>query len=144
MIVPLPSDGINVTTQWALIPLTFRSTCIVEAPEIVRAPLVVKVPVTLGNVEKSYTPVMVTGTGVGGEADAEGTEPIVKQPIKQRVIKQKRSFMRSKAPGFKVQSALQDRQIRVTGKKRDELQSVIQFVRGKDFKVATNFKNFRD
>ena len=49
-----------------------------------------------------------------------------------------------KETGFKVQSALQDRQIRVTGKKKDELQSVIQFVRGKDFKVATNFKNFRD
>src|SRR2546421_1969207 len=49
-----------------------------------------------------------------------------------------------KEAGFKVQSALQDRQIRVTGKKKDELQSVIQFVRGKDFKVATNFKNFRD
>jgi hypothetical protein len=50
-----------------------------RSPEIVRAPLVVKVPVTLGNVEKSYTPVMVTGTGVGGEAEAEGSEPIVKQ-----------------------------------------------------------------
>jgi len=49
-----------------------------------------------------------------------------------------------KEAGFKVQSQLQDRQIRVTGKKKDELQSVIQFVRGKDFKVATNFKNFRD
>ena len=45
-----------------------------------------------------------------------------------------------KEAGFKVQSALQDRQIRVTGKKKDELQSVIQFVRGKDFKVATNLK----
>ena len=50
-----------------------------ETPEIVRAPLVVNIPVTLGNVEKSYTAVMVTGTGVGGEADAEGTEPIVKK-----------------------------------------------------------------
>jgi uncharacterized protein YajQ (UPF0234 family) len=49
-----------------------------------------------------------------------------------------------KEAGFKVQSALQDRQIRVTGKKKDDLQSVIQFVRGKDFGVATNFKNFRD
>jgi uncharacterized protein YajQ (UPF0234 family) len=49
-----------------------------------------------------------------------------------------------KEAGFKVQSQLQDRQIRVTGKKKDELQSVIQFVRSKDFKVATNFKNFRD
>ncbi len=49
-----------------------------------------------------------------------------------------------KSQNFKVQSQLQDRQIRVTGKKRDELQTVIQFVRGRDFGVATNFKNFRD
>jgi uncharacterized protein YajQ (UPF0234 family) len=49
-----------------------------------------------------------------------------------------------KAEDFKVQSALQERQIRVTGKKRDDLQAVIQFLRGKDFKVALGFQNFRD
>ena len=83
MIVPLLSDGINVTTQWALIPLTLRSTCIVEAPEIVRAPLVVKVPVTSGNPAKSNVAVMVTGTGV---ADAEGAEPIVKKATMHSAI----------------------------------------------------------
>jgi uncharacterized protein YajQ (UPF0234 family) len=49
-----------------------------------------------------------------------------------------------KSQGFKVQSQLQDQQIRVTGKKKDELQAVIQFIRSRDFGVATNFKNFRD
>ena len=49
-----------------------------------------------------------------------------------------------KSQGFKVQSQLQDQQIRVTGKKKDELQTVIQFIRDRDFGVATNFKNFRD
>jgi uncharacterized protein YajQ (UPF0234 family) len=49
-----------------------------------------------------------------------------------------------KAGGFKVQNQLQDRQIRVTGKKKDELQQVIAFIRGHDFGVATSFKNFRD
>jgi uncharacterized protein YajQ (UPF0234 family) len=49
-----------------------------------------------------------------------------------------------KSQGFKVQSQLQDRQIRVTGKKKDDLQAVIQFVRSRDFGVATSFKNFRD
>jgi len=49
-----------------------------------------------------------------------------------------------KSQGFKVQSQLQDQQIRVTGKKKDDLQAVIQFVRSRDFGVATNFKNFRD
>jgi uncharacterized protein YajQ (UPF0234 family) len=45
---------------------------------------------------------------------------------------------------LKVQSQLQDRQIRVTGKKRDELQTVIQFLRSKDFGVGLSYKNFRD
>jgi hypothetical protein len=49
-----------------------------------------------------------------------------------------------KSQGLKVQSQLQDRQIRVIGKKKDELQAAIQFVRSRDFGVATNFKNFRD
>ena len=40
-----------------------------------------------------------------------------------------------KCQNFKVQSQMQDQQIRVTGKKRDDLQAVIQFVRGKDFGV---------
>lgn len=44
----------------------------------------------------------------------------------------------------KVQSTLQERQIRVTGKKRDDLQGVIQFVRSRDFGVGLNFQNFRD
>jgi len=49
-----------------------------------------------------------------------------------------------KAKEMKVQSALQERQIRVTGKKRDDLQEVIQFLRSQDFGVALAFKNFRD
>ena len=49
-----------------------------------------------------------------------------------------------KSQGFKVQSQLQDQQIRVTGKKKDELQEVIQYIRNRDFGVAINFKNFRD
>src|SRR4051794_6736256 len=49
-----------------------------------------------------------------------------------------------KGQSFKVQSQLQDRQIRVTGKKRDDLQDVIAFVKSKDFGVATSFTNFRD
>lgn len=44
----------------------------------------------------------------------------------------------------KTQSQIQDRQIRVTGKKKDDLQAVIQFLRGKDFGIGLGFKNFRD
>jgi hypothetical protein len=46
--------------------------------------------------------------------------------------------------GLKVQSTLQDRHIRVTGAKRDDLQRVIAALRAGDFGVALAFKNFRD
>ena len=49
-----------------------------------------------------------------------------------------------KAQGWKVQASLQDRQIRVTGAKRDDLQKVIAFLRGGDYGVALSFGNFRD
>lgn len=49
-----------------------------------------------------------------------------------------------KDEGMKAQCALQDRQIRVTGKKRDDLQGVIQFARSRDYGVSLGFKNFRD
>ncbi|GAB4170130.1 MAG: YajQ family cyclic di-GMP-binding protein [Terrimicrobiaceae bacterium] len=49
-----------------------------------------------------------------------------------------------KALGLKVQSSLQDRQVRVTGAKRDDLQKVIAELRARDFGVALGFKNFRD
>jgi cyclic-di-GMP-binding protein len=49
-----------------------------------------------------------------------------------------------KALDMKVQSQIQDRQIRVTAKKKDDLQAVIQFLRSKDFGVALSFKNFRE
>ena len=58
--------------------------------------------------------------------------------------KAKEIILAIKSQGFKVQSQLQDRQIRVIGKKKDELQTVIQFVRDHDFGVATSFKNFRE
>ena len=69
-------------------------------------------------------------------------ELIVKQGLEGE--KAKEIIQAIKAAGFKTQNALQDRQIRVTGKKKDELQEVIAFVRSKDFGVATSFKNFRD
>jgi cyclic-di-GMP-binding protein len=49
-----------------------------------------------------------------------------------------------KGLGINVQSQIQDRQIRVTGKKKDDLQTVIRFLHGKDFGVGFSFKNFRE
>jgi uncharacterized protein YajQ (UPF0234 family) len=67
---------------------------------------------------------------------------IIKQGIEGEKAKEITKAI--KTMSGKVQSSLQDRQIRVTGKKRDDLQEVIQFLRGKDFGVFLAFKNFRD
>ena len=45
---------------------------------------------------------------------------------------------------WKVQVAIQGDQLRVTGKKRDDLQAVMQLVRGHDLGIAVQFTNFRD
>ena len=45
---------------------------------------------------------------------------------------------------LKVQAAIQGDQVRVTGKKRDDLQSVIQALKGAELGVPLQYKNFRD
>jgi len=45
---------------------------------------------------------------------------------------------------LKVQAAIQGAQVRISGKKRDDLQAVIQLLRAKDLDIAMQFVNFRD
>ena len=44
----------------------------------------------------------------------------------------------------KIQCSYQNQQIRVTGKKRDDLQDVIQLVKESKIQIPLNFGNFRD
>ena len=46
--------------------------------------------------------------------------------------------------GIKVQSQIMGDQVRVTGKKRDDLQAVIQELKGHDFGIDMKFLNFRE
>jgi len=45
---------------------------------------------------------------------------------------------------MKVQAAIQGDQLRVTGKKRDDLQAVIALLKEEKFGLPLQFKNFRD
>jgi len=45
---------------------------------------------------------------------------------------------------IKVQAAIQDKQVRVTGKSRDDLQEVIAMVRAAKLEMPFQFTNFRD
>ncbi len=45
---------------------------------------------------------------------------------------------------IKVNAQIQDEQIRVSGKNRDDLQATMALIKGKDFKIPLQFRNFRD
>jgi cyclic-di-GMP-binding protein len=49
-----------------------------------------------------------------------------------------------KGSKLKVQAQIQGEQVRVTGKKRDDLQQVMAFLREADFDLPLQFNNFRD
>ena len=66
----------------------------------------------------------------------------IKQGIETTVAKQITGFIRDTK--LKVTTQIQGEAIRVSGKSRDDLQSVIAAVRAKDFPVAVQFQNFRD
>ncbi|MDQ6994073.1 MAG: YajQ family cyclic di-GMP-binding protein [Mariprofundaceae bacterium] len=66
--------------------------------------------------------------------------------VKQGVDKEtaKKIVKRIKDEKMKVQAAIQGEQVRVTGKKRDDLQAVMNLVRGMDVDRPLSFSNFRD
>lgn len=51
---------------------------------------------------------------------------------------------RIKGLNLKVQAQIMEGKVRVTGKKKDDLQTVIAFLRKEDLPVGLNFENFRD
>ena len=66
----------------------------------------------------------------------------IKQGIETSLAKQITGFIRDGK--FKATTQIQDEQIRVTSKSRDELQAVMAAVRAHDFPLALQFQNMRD
>ena len=62
----------------------------------------------------------------------------INKDIAQNIVK---SLKKEK---FKIQSSIQGDQIRVTGKKRDELQDAINFLKTIKIQIPISFINFRD
>ncbi|MCV6590572.1 MAG: YajQ family cyclic di-GMP-binding protein [Marinobacterium sp.] len=60
------------------------------------------------------------------------------QPLAKKIVKM------IKDKKLKVQSQVQGDQVRVTGKKRDDLQSVIAMLRETELDMPLQFNNFRD
>ena len=61
----------------------------------------------------------------------------IEQEIAKKIVKD------IKDAKLKVQTTIQGDQLRVSGKSRDDLQTVIATVRGKDYGIALQFGNYR-
>lgn len=87
-----------------------------------------------------------------GSLDYQKEEPAAGQSVRQRVLLKEgigKDFAKDivkkiKGEKFKVQVAIQGDELRVTGKKRDDLQAVIAFVKGLKLDQPLQYKNFRD
>ncbi len=81
----------------------------------------------------------------GKEIEASGG--MVRQiiNIQQGISKEKGKELNKviKATKLKVQSQIQDDQLRVTGKKIDDLQEIMQILKGKDMGIDLQFVNMR-
>ena len=70
-------------------------------------------------------------------------QPItLRQGIDKELAKKITSLV--KQSKIKVQAAIQGDSVRITGKKRDELQKVIQIVKDQNYDMPLQFINFRD
>ncbi|GGM04805.1 UPF0234 protein [Pseudomonas asuensis] len=80
--------------------------------------------------------------------DAYASGKVVKQEatLREGIDKElaKKIVASIKDSKIKVQAAIQGEQVRVTGKKRDELQEVIALLRGQELGMPLQFNNFRD
>jgi uncharacterized protein YajQ (UPF0234 family) len=80
--------------------------------------------------------------------DAKGSGKLMRQEItlKQGLdsVFAKKIVKLIKDKKLKVQAAIQGDQVRVTGKKRDDLQEVIQMLRNEKLEMPLQFENFRD
>lgn len=80
--------------------------------------------------------------------DAYGSGKEVKQEIllREGIDKElaKKIVATVKEAKLKVQAAIQGEQVRITGKKRDDLQEAMALLRGKELGLPLQFNNFRD
>ena len=87
-----------------------------------------------------------------GMLDEQKVEPAAGQSVRQKIlVKQgiskelaKDIVKKLKGEKLKVQASIQGDELRVTGKKRDDLQAAIAFVKGLGLEQPLQYKNFRD
>jgi uncharacterized protein YajQ (UPF0234 family) len=81
-----------------------------------------------------------------GSLEERGNRAYLKIVVREGVDKEtaKKIVKQVKESKIKVQAAVQGEQVRITGKKRDDLQQVIALLKEAKFDLPLQFSNFRD
>ena len=84
--------------------------------------------------------------------DPQGVEPAAGGHVR-KLVRLKRGLKSEdakrivavvKESGLKLQAAIQGEAVRITGKKRDDLQAAMQAIRGASLGIPLQFQNFRE
>jgi len=87
---------------------------------------------------KHLDPQKPEATGKGGSKTLIKIKEGIESEIAKKIV------LTIKDKKLKVQASIQDQQVRVTGKNKDDLQATIQVVRALDLPVELQYVNFRD
>ena len=87
-----------------------------------------------GALDRSEARISPTGKAVQEITVREGVDTDTARKLVKLIKNQK----------LKVQAAIQGQQVRITGKKRDDLQQVIAFVKDQKLSLPLQYVNFRD
>lgn len=125
--------GSNYELQDLLITMNTESEFQLQQMYDILCNKLVKRGIDIACLEKGE-PVIQARTATQTIKVVEGIDtPVAKDMIK--IIKQNKA---------KVQTSIQGDQLRVTGKKRDDLQAVIALLKAAELETPLQFKNFRD
>ena len=101
------------------------------------------IPVLKENLSKRK--IDLKGLRIGDAQEPNNTASVdieLIQGISTEIGKEINALIKSKK--MKVQSSIQGDSVRVTGKKRDDLQDVILLIKDQNFDIPLQFQNFRD
>jgi uncharacterized protein YajQ (UPF0234 family) len=101
------------------------------------------IPVLKENLSKRK--IDLKGLRIGNAQESNNTASVdidLIQGISTEIGKEINALIKSKK--MKVQSSIQGDSVRVTGKKRDDLQDAILLIKDQNFDIPLQFQNFRD
>ena len=100
------------------------------------------IPILKENLSKRKIDLKSLKIGETQEANNSAVNIELVQGISSEIGKEINALIKSKK--IKVQSSIQGDSVRVSGKKRDDLQAAITLIKEQNFNIPLQFQNFRD